>query len=204
MIKDVFDNMAGNYTDNKSIVKKLWFEIETNYSEHGRYYHTLHHLENMYNELVECRGNIKQWDAVLFSLFYHDIIYKATRKDNEEKSAELGVKRLTEVDIPTFIIDTCFEAIIATKSHNLSSNHDINLFTDADLSVLGSDWETYTAYYKAVRKEYSIYPDFLYNPGRKKVLLHFLYMENIFKTDFFREKYENIARDNISKELNLL
>jgi predicted metal-dependent HD superfamily phosphohydrolase len=39
---------------------------------------------------------------------------------------------------------------------------------DADLSILGKDLDTYLAYTKMIRKEYSIYPDFLYKPGRKK------------------------------------
>lgn len=55
-------------------------------------------------------------------------------------------------------------------------------------------------YTKQIRKEYSIYPDFLYKPGRKKVLEHFLQLENIFKTDYFKTKYEVQARKNIESE----
>ncbi len=47
---------------------------------------------------------------------------------------------------------------------------DINYLLDADLSVLGKDRETYLVYTQMIRKEYSIYPDFLYKPGRKKFL----------------------------------
>lgn len=55
-----------------------------------------------------------------------------------------------------------------------------------------------------VRKEYSIYPDLLYKPGRKKVLQHFLQMERIFKTQVFYDKYETQSRRNLEKELNQL
>jgi predicted metal-dependent HD superfamily phosphohydrolase len=52
-----------------------------------------------------------------------------------------------------------------------------------------------------VRKEYLIYPDLIYNPGRKKVLHHFLAMDRIFKTDFFYNKFEQQARQNLRKEI---
>ena len=101
-------------------------------------------------------------------------------------------------------IDLCVQHILATKSHAVSENNDTNLFTDADLSVLGADREVYEQYYKQIRKEYSIYPDLMYNPGRKKVLQNFLGMKRIFKTDYFYGKFEEKARRNITAELNEL
>ncbi|MDX2245424.1 MAG: hypothetical protein SF052_01505 [Bacteroidia bacterium] len=83
----------------------------------------------------------------------------------------------------------------------MSPDNDTNLFTDADLSILGQKREIYHAYSTNVRKEYAIYPDILYNPGRKKVLQHFLAMEQIFKTPHFQEKYEAQARANLEEEL---
>jgi len=85
-----------------------------------------------------------------------------------------------------------------------SDQEDTNYLLDADLSVLGKDFETYLKYTQNIRKEYSIYPDFLYKPGRKKVLKHFLELESIFKTEYFKEKYEARAKENIAKELQLL
>ena len=79
-----------------------------------------------------------------------------------------------------------------------------NFLLDADLAILGKDWETYENYIKQIRKEYSIYPDFLYNLGRKKILIHFLEFEEIFKTEHFKAKYEKIARENIQKEISML
>jgi predicted metal-dependent HD superfamily phosphohydrolase len=91
--------------------------------------------------------------------------------------------------------------ILATKSHAASVNRDIDLFTDADLSVLGAAPETYAQYAAGVRKEYSMYPDLHYKPGRRKVLKHFLEMDRIFKTDEFFQLYEKQARENLLHEL---
>jgi predicted metal-dependent HD superfamily phosphohydrolase len=93
---------------------------------------------------------------------------------------------------------------LATKHHQLSADEDVNYFTDADLSILGQDWGTYLDYAKKIRKEYRLYPDLAYKPGRKKVLQHFFEMESIFKTSGFRERYEAAARRNLQQELSIL
>lgn len=204
MLKTTFFELAGKYTTDSELIAQLWTVIEKHYSGKGRYYHNLSHLENMLGELEHCKNEIADWDTVLFALFYHDLIYKSTAKDNEEKSAEEAVKALRKTGYQEDKITKCSAMIIATKSHTVSSDNDTNLFTDADLSILGSSWENYYNYCQNVRKEYSVYPDLLYNPGRKKVLQHFLQMEYIFKTELFREKYEGSARENLMREIAVL
>lgn len=79
----------------------------------------------------------------------------------------------------------CYRHIMATKGHQLSADPDTNFFTDADLAILGQDEATYLNYRSAIRKEYRVYPDFLYKPGRRKVLPYFLGLPRIFKTEYF-------------------
>ncbi|ALM50681.1 hypothetical protein AMR72_04270 [Flavobacterium psychrophilum] len=203
ILKDIFTNLVSKYSQ-KDIFEKLWLDVEKHYSLPKRYYHTLQHLENLYTQLESCREQITDLDTVLFSLFYHDIIYKATSKDNEEKSALMAIKVLQEINYPKEKIRLCGEQILATKDHTVSTDNDTNLFTDADLSILGSDWNSYFDYSKQIRKEYSIYPDFMYNPGRIKVIQYFLGMESIFKTPQFTHKFEKQARENLMNELELL
>ncbi|MGB1315039.1 MAG: hypothetical protein ACPG4Y_03410, partial [Chitinophagales bacterium] len=136
--------------------------------------------------------------------FYHDIIYNALKANNELKSAELAKKRLIQLSVNNSTITHCFNHILATKNHTKSINDDTNYFLDADLSILGKPWDTYSLYIKNIRKEYAIYPDLIYNSGRKKVIQHFLNMENIFKSNFFIDKYELKAKQNLKKELSLL
>lgn len=204
MIKETFIELLTNYTDNERLTNELWTEIEKHYSDKKRHYHTLQHLESLLTQLTEVKDKIQDWDVILFTLYYHDIIYNATKSDNEEKSSKLAEKRLKQISVSNDKIDFCKRQILATKSHLKSTDSDTNYFTDADLSILGQNWETYSLYYKNVRKEYSIYPDLVYNPGRKKVLKHFLSMNRIYKTDFFFCKFETQAKRNLTNELNLL
>jgi predicted metal-dependent HD superfamily phosphohydrolase len=204
MLKETFIGLLSNYTDDKRLINELWDEIEINYSTKKRHYHTLQHLDNLLAQLTEVKEKIQDWDTVLFTLYYHDIVYNSLKSDNEEKSALLATNRMKQMAISNRMIESCQKQILATKTHIKSTESDTNYFTDADLSVLGNSWEVYTQYFKDVRKEYSIYPDFIYNSGRKKVLNHFLKMDSIFKTEFFYNKFEIQAKQNLQKELELL
>lgn len=204
MLRDTFVALANGYSDDLVLIDQLWQEIEQCYSGSKRHYHNLQHLSHLLAQITEVKAQILRWDVILFSLYYHDIVYKGTKSDNEAKSAVFAVKRMGELGVPNELIENCEVQILATKSHELSGNSDTNLFTDADLAILGSNWEDYVAYYESVRKEYAVYPDFMYRPGRKKVLEHFLKMPKIYKTDYFYRKFEAEARENIAREIALL
>jgi predicted metal-dependent HD superfamily phosphohydrolase len=203
-LQNQFEALCSPFTENKPLIYSLWNEIETRYSEKGRHYHDLLHLENMFKELEDVKGNISDYTAISFSVFYHDVIYDASSKSNEEKSAAKAEKRLSELQFNKDRISIILKQILATKAHQRSDDGDTNYLLDADLSVLGKDFKTYLKYTQNIRKEYSIYPDFLYKPGRRKVLKHFLELESIFKTEYFKEKYEAQAKENIAAELQLL
>jgi len=202
MIRNEFFNAVNTYGSSPDTTSKLWQEIERQYSDPSRHYHTLLHLQNLISELQPVQSTFKTWNVVVFAVVYHDIIYKVSKSNNEEKSAELAVKRLGEIAVPEDSVDRCKKFILATKRHQ-QVDDEIDLFTDADLAILGSSPDSYRTYTNQIRKEYSIYPDLLYKPGRKKVLLHFLGMQTIYKTSFFIEKYEEQARRNLENELGL-
>ena len=171
------------------------------YTHKSRHYHNLSHLEQMLGLLNNCKEFIVDWDSVLCALYYHDIIYKVPGSDNEEKSAQLAVERLKSIGVSEKIISKCYDWILATKNHLPSTDNDCNLLLDADMAILGQSPDLYNTYRQNVRKEFSIYPDLLYNPGRKKVLQSFLKMERIYHTPQFA-LFEKQARENIASELS--
>ena len=203
MIKEEFLNAVNAYRSTPDNTFKLWQEVESQYADRARHYHTMAHIENLTKDLLPLKVSFQNWNVVVFAVVYHDIIYKASKSNNEEKSAGLAVKRLSDMGVQGESIRRCGEFIMATKRHE-PVDDEIDLFTDADLSILGSAADAYQLYTQQVRQEYSIYPDLLYKPGRKRVLLHFLEMEHIYKTSFFRDKYEATARRNLKDELEQL
>ncbi len=203
-LKERFTEICLPFTQDQNLIEKLWSEIEKSYSQKGRHYHNLEHIESMFSVLDVIKERISNYTIISFSIFYHDVIYDASSKSNEEKSADVAKARLQEMHVNSSDISEIYHQILATKAHQNSESKDLNYLLDADLSVLGKDLETYIDYTQKIRKEYSIYPDLLYKPGRKKVLKHFLAMEKIFKTDDFQAKYEEQARRNIQWEIDSL
>lgn len=201
MLRNTFIELLKNYTKDDSLIDHLWTEIVEQYAAHNRYYHTLQHLDNLLLLLIDLKEKIKNWDVILFTLYYHDIIYDPLQSDNEEKSADLAEKRMKQIGVSNHIIKLCRKQILATKSHLESTDSDTNYFTDADLSILGQACEMYALYFQNVRKEYAIYSNAMYRVGRLKVLKKILSMHRIFKTAYFYQKFEQQAQENLKKEV---
>jgi predicted metal-dependent HD superfamily phosphohydrolase len=198
MLKEDFLHCLTPYTKEGD---QYWNEIDAAYHDPGRHYHTLHHLDHVLKELKPHQSKFEHWATIVFAIAYHDIIYSVIKNDNEEQSATLAVKRMRSLGFESSQTERCRQLILATKKHE-AGDGDTNLFIDADLSILGALHQDYVRYAGQVRKEYDIYPDLIYKPGRKKVILHFLSMPRIYKTDSFYDRYEAAARNNLQWELN--
>jgi predicted metal-dependent HD superfamily phosphohydrolase len=142
-LQQTFEKLLNTYTNDERLTVKLWHEMEQAYAAPKRKYHTLKHLEHVLAQLMEVKNKIEDWDTVLFALFYHDVVYKASRSDNEEQSAVLAAKYMKQLAVPEEKTLRCEQHILATKNHVQQSDPDTNYFTDADLSVLGQEWSLY-------------------------------------------------------------
>jgi len=203
-IKPSFESLVSTYKKSPTQIKKLWKEIVVNYTDPKRHYHTLTHLRNLMAILETHKDQLMDWEIIQFAIFYHDIVYDVTQQGNEEQSAVWAECVMQSLNVEAARIERCKRHILATKSHNKSDDLDTNLFTDADLSILGSEPEIYSQYSSSIRQEYSIFPDNVYNEGRAKVLRKFLEMPAIFKTEPFQKQCENTARINLTNELKML
>lgn len=205
MLKKAFLAQVVQCGATSTVAETLWLEIETAYTEPDRFFHDLTHLEHMHRELLAVQTHCKDWETLLFSNVYHDVVYNVEQNtvmnDNEERSAAFAERHLRSIGVPTERIERCKQQILATQKHSATSDPDTNLLTDADLSILGQSWSQYAAYYKNIRKEFSAYPDAIYNAGRRKVLEYFLHMTPLFKTPHFHALYEKKAKENMRKEL---
>lgn len=139
MLQEIFSALTSKTSNDQNLCQALWKELVFNYGQPSRHYHNLSHLENLIQELEPCKMLIQDYDMVLYSVFYHDIVYDVLNRDNEERSAAMAVEVLNLLGIEKYRVARCAEQILATKSHTFHSDNDTNLFTDADLSILGKD-----------------------------------------------------------------
>ena len=193
---------------------QLWGVLKTKYSEEGRYYHTLAHINSLLLLSAKYESLINDKIAVDLAIFIHDIIYdpKSKSKSNEEESAKLFKEALAPY-VDKHLIDKVYTYIIETKAHAVSQaeDGDLKLFIDFDMSILGSNRSDYAEYAKNIRKEYEFIPQEDYCKGRASVLNSFVNGDTsgnqakfIFATSLFRDKMEAKAHSNLRWECEIL
>ncbi len=213
-----FESLA----ENKDLARPLFYQnILKNYTENGRFYHDISHIKLMletfdnldfYTEFhFEFEKDKPVFTAFLYAIFYHDIIYKPLRSDNEEQSAEFAKRDMKLLNIDEKIIEATEKLILATKTHQVSAEIDnptlhfaTQVLLDLDLAVLGQKPNIYKRYAENIRQEYWLIPPKIYAEGRKKVLKYFLNMPNIYKTSYFYNQFENQAKQNLENEYSNL
>lgn len=183
--------------------REMLDDLQKRYSKKSRHYHNFDHLAAMFRLFDAHYDQLQDPDIVALAIFFHDAIYKPARKDNEEASAVFAKKMLEKAGMEKGKTDLLQSFILATKNHILPehAHPDMAFLLDFDLAILGASPGDYDAYALKIRHEYRIYPDILYRPGRCQALEHFLRRPFIFQTPVFRKKFEQQARENLSREI---
>lgn len=174
------------------------------YSERHRAYHNLDHVGDCLAEFDKARSLAKNADAIEAAIWFHDAIYDSRAKDNEEQSAELAVKIIKSAGLSESFASTVTALILATKHAKAPDEPDAALLVDVDLSILGQSAERFDQYERQIRREYEWVPNDAFVAGRSAILKSFLDRSSIYTTEFFREKYESKARENLGRSLQQL
>lgn len=206
-VKGHWNKLLSGYADQQQ-VNVLFEEIRYKYSRRSRHYHNFNHILALLRLSEQYSHLLTDKVIVDWAIFYHDIVYNVLRKDNEHRSALLAIKRLPAIGVPQEAISQIALFIEATKTHQVPAGaintNDLQLFLDFDMSILAAPWNEYELYMQQVRREYRLYPDKLYIPGRKQFLEHCLQSPVIFHSSLFKEQFEATARKNIQREVELL
>jgi predicted metal-dependent HD superfamily phosphohydrolase len=184
------------------LVTRTGENLLARWSEPQRHYHTVAHLSVVLAVIDEHAGRAGDPTAVRLAAWYHDAVYDPKRVDNEEASALLAEAALPELDVPTDRVTEVARLVRLTASHDpIPGDRNGGLLTDADLCVLASPPEVYQTYTAAVRREYAHVPDHAFAAGRAAVLNNLLSLPRLFHTPVLRERWEDMARANITREL---
>ena len=190
-------------------VQALWQTVNTRYNEAQRAYHTLSHIEQLFAQFKQVKSHLYEPHIIALALYYHDVIYEPKRVDNELKSAEYAVEVLQKY-LSAAQCRHIYALIMMTATHQLDELVDANKRSDAaylldmDLSILGGAWSEYEQYASAVRQEFAQVPVTDYRIGRTAVLKGLLAHPKLYLTEYYFERLEEQARDNIKRELTSL
>jgi predicted metal-dependent HD superfamily phosphohydrolase len=203
-LENIWNKTANSLGFDLALSQEYWNEIYSAYSSEGRYYHGLEHLRSIFRLTEEEVLSTTDRQALNLAVFYHDIVYDFERKDNERKSADLAIDRLSRAGVDQILIERVEELIMATYGHEYSDDALRNLMIEADVSVIGTDHDTYAKYAENCRREYSMFSDEEYNPVRKQALSHFLNTGSLFVSPKFKERFEANAKRNLQWEIDQL
>jgi predicted metal-dependent HD superfamily phosphohydrolase len=168
------------------------------YSAPGRHYHNLAHIEDCFAALARVENlSPRERDILSEAIWWHDVVYDATRADNEELSAQLA-----EQHVGADIRGEVARLIRLTKMHDVQAGDRLGaILISIDLSILAAEPACYDAYAAAIRQEFIHVPEADYRTGRASVLARFAARPIIFPDAAFAAKYDRPARDNLAREL---
>jgi predicted metal-dependent HD superfamily phosphohydrolase len=179
----------------------LYSDLSSRYAESHRAYHNLQHIMHCLEEYDASRDLARNPDAVELAIWYHDAIYDPRSRENEAQSANLAATAIRKAGLPGELNDQVTRLILATRKHDSSADEDAPLMVDVDLSILGQSVTRFEEYEGQIRREYDWVSEQAFAVGRASVLKSFLNRSAIYATAFFRQKYEQQARLNLSKSL---
>ena len=184
--------------------RKVYEALSAYYSEPHRAYHTMDHIAACLGEFDRSRHLALRPLEVEMAIWFHDAVYDTSASDNEEKSAELAFNTLTRHNVAESVARRISDLVLATKHGGCPAGGDAELITDIDLSILGRPRQEFDRYEEQIGLEYRHVPEELFNVAREDILKGFLARDRIYLTDFFRNRYEKRARENLMQSIRRL
>ncbi len=125
-------------------------------------------------------------------------MYRPLSKQNEWRSAQWVAQFLAGQYQCEARIQRVHRLIMATCHHSNAIAGDLAWMVDIDLSILGSAADIFWQYEQDIRREYRQVPGPLFRYKRRQLLQQLLARERIYQTDYFYQRYEQSARNNIA------
>jgi pantetheine-phosphate adenylyltransferase len=184
--------------------RKVYNKVVELYSQPHRFYHNLVHVVHALRDFEDVRNLSDNPEWLEMSLWLHDVIYDPKSTGHEEKSAEFAHQILKDAGIKDDYINLVKQLIMATKLGETLSTNDAKLIADIDIANFGKSFETFSAYRDCVRDEYDFVPEQDFKNGTAQIFESFLKRDSIYHTEFFRQRYESHASENLKKALDSL
>jgi len=172
------------------------------YTEAGRHYHTLRHVESCLDWLDWCYGLPQRPAEVTLALWFHDAVYDPRATDNERRSAELARTELAALGVSEDVCQRIAEHVLATQRH--AAQGDGALVVDIDLAILGTREREFARFEAQIRSEYAWVGEAEFRTGRSHVLRGFLARSSIYALPALRQELESRARANLERRIREL
>jgi predicted metal-dependent HD superfamily phosphohydrolase len=184
--------------------RSIFAHLAQSYAEPIRAYHNTVHIRDCLSQLDLSREVARRPDQVEAAIWFHDAVYVPRASDNEHRSARLAEISLVACAVPLEVARRIGELILATRHVTLPRDPDSQLLCDIDLSILGRAAAEFDDFERAIRQEYAEVPEADYRRERSAVLAGLLRREVLYQTGYFRNRFEEQARNNLQRALAAL
>lgn len=194
----------------RSPTEDLRDDLLRRWSEPRRAYHSTAHLAAVLRTLDELHAPESAPAEARAAAWFHDAVYDGAAGEDEERSARLAERSLTDTGLAPDRAGRVADMVRATAGHIDPSNETASVdgataaLLDADLAVLAAPAATYDAYAAGVRAEHADVDDAAFATGRARVLRTLLGRSVLFHTASARTRFEAAARANLTRELTAL
>jgi predicted metal-dependent HD superfamily phosphohydrolase len=139
------------------------------WNESHRSYHSLNHLNDLISQINENKSKFseKEYEKLILSAIFHDIVYDPSSSTNEEDSANFLMECV--VDKSSEDILEVRQMILDTKTHNSTTNLSES-FNNYDMNIVERDFDQLLDWEKGISEEFSVYPKEKYKEGRLNFL----------------------------------
>lgn len=179
----------------------VFAELCSLYGSPDRRFHTLDHIGDCLRHVDEVASLLADADAVELALWFHDAVYEQGAATNERRSAELFLERSRGAR-PGFRRRVC-SLILATLHAEAMRCHDRRFIVDIDLAGFGAPWDEFMRKGALIRAESPDQTDAEFYAKQVPFLQRLQQRPSIFATDYFRDRYEATAQDNLQRLLGL-
>ena len=176
-------------------------EIERQYGDASRHYHTLTHLDACLDVFEMVRSLCERPDEAELALWLHDLVWKPLATDNEVRSAAWSRACCALAGLAPEVGERVASMIMATRHDESPVTGDAAVVADVDLAILGASTQVFDWYEAAVRREYAEVSDEAFREGRARLLRGFLARAAIYRTPALHEALEQRARANLVRSL---
>jgi len=194
-------NLTAAANDDSQVIYQ---RLLAGYHEPQRHYHTLDHVKHCLAMFEDCKALVHDPDSLEMAIWFHDVILESGRRDNEALSAELYLELSESVQLDEK--RQLVKRLIMATLHNGDSldDADSNYMVDIDLSSFGLCWDGFLRDSQNIRAENPHLPDQDYYLNQTGFQQNLLARPRFFLSDFFFERFEKQARDNLARYFEYL
>lgn len=180
---------------------ELWEALAERHGQPDRHFHTLEELAFRLDLLAATGPDTA---PLRLALYYHHAVHDPCGENNELQSARFAREELARAGVREQDSAIVYDLIRLTDPLPSPAMEHDDLFLDLHRAWLGTPPEQYEAFARHLREDVAWLPDGKYLRQRMNEVMPLLDRQPIYRTETFRERFEDQARANLTAEITRL